>query len=82
MTFEAATMHHSFSPTMVRPNLPLRKPSSSPMSLSTPRPPAPPNPLPVPEAIVRTQSDAIGDGKSRPTLSDMRAMLDMFVFLI
>ncbi|XP_056285951.1 tudor domain-containing protein 1 isoform X2 [Pseudoliparis swirei] len=54
-------MHHSFSPTMVRPNLPLRKPSSSPMSLSTPRPPAPPNPLPVPEAIVRTQSDAIGD---------------------
>ncbi|XP_034415209.1 tudor domain-containing protein 1 [Cyclopterus lumpus] len=66
MTLAAAAMHHSFSPNLVRPNLPLRKPSSSPMTLLTPRPPAPPNPLPVPDATtVRTASDAIGDGKSR-----------------
>ncbi|XP_068440058.1 tudor domain-containing protein 1 isoform X2 [Clinocottus analis] len=55
-------MHRPFSLNLVRPNLPLRKPSSSPMTLSTPRPPAPPNPLPVPDATtVHPSSGAIGD---------------------
>uniref|UniRef100_A0A8C3ALW9 Tudor domain-containing protein 1 n=1 Tax=Cyclopterus lumpus TaxID=8103 RepID=A0A8C3ALW9_CYCLU len=76
MTLAAAAMHHSFSPNLVRPNLPLRKPSSSPMTLLTPRPPAPPNPLPVPDATtVRTASDAIGDGKSLPPLSNGHPMV-------
>ncbi|XP_029312233.1 tudor domain-containing protein 1 [Cottoperca gobio] len=35
-------MFRPFSPNLVRPNLPLRKPSSSPLALSTPRPPPPP----------------------------------------
>ncbi|XP_074476299.1 tudor domain-containing protein 1 isoform X2 [Sebastes fasciatus] len=45
-------MYRSFSPNLVRPNLPLRKPSSSPVALSSPRPPTmpptPPTPLSSP----------------------------------
>uniref|UniRef100_A0AAQ4QZE9 Tudor domain-containing protein 1 n=1 Tax=Gasterosteus aculeatus aculeatus TaxID=481459 RepID=A0AAQ4QZE9_GASAC len=44
------TMYRAFSPNLLRPNLPLRKPSSGPVALSTPRPPAPSPPLSLPDA--------------------------------
>nr|XP_020506867.2 tudor domain-containing protein 1 [Labrus bergylta] len=56
----AAAMHHPFALNSVRPNLPLRKPSSSPMALSTA---APPPRFTTPDAApVRPASGAIGDG--------------------
>ncbi|XP_037319473.2 tudor domain-containing protein 1 isoform X2 [Pungitius pungitius] len=55
-------MYRAFSPNLVRPNLPLRKPSSGPVALYTPRPPAPATPLSFPDATAAcTASGAIGD---------------------
>ncbi|XP_028423126.1 tudor domain-containing protein 1 isoform X3 [Perca flavescens] len=60
----AAAMYRSFSPNLVRPNQPLRKPSSTPVALITalpsPRHPTMPN-----ATSVRPASGAIGDGISR-----------------
>ncbi|XP_039990647.1 tudor domain-containing protein 1 isoform X2 [Xiphias gladius] len=54
-------MERSFSPDLVRPNLPLRKPSSSPAAVSTASPP--PRALTRPAATpVRPASGAIGEG--------------------
>uniref|UniRef100_UPI0037E92CC5 tudor domain-containing protein 1 n=1 Tax=Semicossyphus pulcher TaxID=241346 RepID=UPI0037E92CC5 len=67
-------MHRSFSPNMVRPNLPLRKPSSSPMALPTIATPprfSTPNATPV-----RLASGAIGDGVlSTPVSKNTPALL-------
>ncbi|XP_042364583.1 tudor domain-containing protein 1 [Plectropomus leopardus] len=61
-------MFHSFSPNLVRPNLPLRKPSSSPMAHSTPS--VTPRHGTVPGATpVRPASGAIGDGPSNSPVS-------------
>uniref|UniRef100_A0A4W6CCJ3 Tudor domain containing 1 n=1 Tax=Lates calcarifer TaxID=8187 RepID=A0A4W6CCJ3_LATCA len=55
-------MNRSFSPNLVRPNLPLRKPSSSPMAVSIgSSPPRLNRPCAPPECPA---SEAIGDGKS------------------
>uniref|UniRef100_A0A8D0CN87 Tudor domain containing 1 n=1 Tax=Sander lucioperca TaxID=283035 RepID=A0A8D0CN87_SANLU len=66
---KSATMYRSFSPNLVRPNQPLRKPSSTPVALITalpsPRHPTMPNATPV-----RPASGAIGDGKSMPSFAD------------
>ncbi|KAM9336898.1 tudor domain-containing protein 1 [Symphorus nematophorus] len=59
-------MYHSFSPNLVRPNLPLRKPSSSPVALSA----APPPKLTTPDVTpVRPASGATGDGPMNSPLS-------------
>ncbi|KAK9530366.1 hypothetical protein VZT92_011871 [Zoarces viviparus] len=70
-------MYRSFSPNLVRPNLPLRKPSSSPMALSTPRPPAPPRPHSVPKATTMcSASGTIGDDLNKLSVSkDQSAVL-------
>ncbi|XP_071319718.1 tudor domain-containing protein 1 [Trachinotus anak] len=53
-------MNRSFSPNLVRPNLPLRKPSSSPMAVTTA---SPPRPLIRPGATpLLPGSGAVGDG--------------------
>ncbi|XP_070783515.1 tudor domain-containing protein 1 [Enoplosus armatus] len=60
-------MYRSFSSNLVRPNLPLRKPSSSPLSLSTsphPRLPTMPDATPV-----RPESHAIGDAPVNSAVS-------------
>ncbi|XP_044033632.1 tudor domain-containing protein 1 isoform X2 [Siniperca chuatsi] len=69
-----AAMYRSYSPNLVRPNLPLRKPSSSPVALSAL---PPPRHLTVPNATpVRPVSDAIGDGPiNSPVSRDTSAVL-------
>ncbi|CAK6974631.1 LOW QUALITY PROTEIN: tudor domain-containing protein 1 [Scomber scombrus] len=66
----AAAMKSSFSPNLVRPNLPLRKPSSSPMALCTAS-------LTMSAATpVRPAASAIGDGPiNLPPMRDKSAML-------
>lgn len=62
MTLKGTEMNRSFSTNVVRPNLPLRKPSSIPAGLCGTLPP--PRHLIMPSApAVRLPSGAIGDGK-------------------
>lgn len=75
----AAAMYHSFSPNMVRPNLPLRKPSSSPMSVATAA--APQRRLLAQDAPERPASGAIGDGELMPSLPHTPARLTCCCFL-
>ncbi|AWP17728.1 putative tudor domain-containing protein 1 isoform 2 [Scophthalmus maximus] len=57
-------MNRSFSPNLVRPNLPLRKPSSSPVAVSSAS--TPPRPFSGPGV---TAPGATGDGEPPPSLA-------------
>ncbi|XP_073345172.1 tudor domain-containing protein 1 [Pagrus major] len=64
---KAGTMYRSFSPNLLRPNLPLRKPSSSPMALgASPAPRLPTIPDVTPE---RPAPGPAGDGPKMPPFS-------------
>uniref|UniRef100_A0A671WVE8 Tudor domain containing 1 n=1 Tax=Sparus aurata TaxID=8175 RepID=A0A671WVE8_SPAAU len=64
----SGSMYPSFSPNLVRPNLPLRKPSSSPMALGASL--APRLSISTDVTPARPSPDATGDGKSMSPLAD------------
>ncbi|KAM8730279.1 tudor domain-containing protein 1 isoform 2-T2 [Acanthopagrus schlegelii] len=70
---KAGSMYPSFSPNLVRPNLPLRKPSSSPMALGAS--PAPRLSTSNDVTPARPSPDATGDGpKMSPFSRDISAV--------
>ena len=59
----AAAMYHPFSPNLVRPNLPLRRPSSGPVTLCAKSPTR----LATPDVTpVRVALGGAGEGKPMP----------------
>ncbi|XP_023281805.1 tudor domain-containing protein 1 [Seriola lalandi dorsalis] len=67
-------MNHSFSPNLVRPNLPLRKPSSSPMAVATASSPSRHLIMPFSTPVLPA-SGATGDGLVQPPITRDKATM-------